>query len=438
MEHRRAAACHGNTGSGVPAPLHSIADSCLHHAHSLGNQALLSTRSHRSPARPGVRLATVTPRGAERWVRGHPWIYRSEVLEEPGEPGLVQVQDARGKFLGQALYSPASEIRLRLLERTDQTVNQAWWHERIAAALARRKRIDATAYRVVHGEGDGLPSLVVDRYDRWLVIQVLSAGLETLRDPLVSALLEVLQPQGILLRNDVPVRRREGLNQEPELVHGAVPAEIEAREGRVRYLAAPWTGQKTGAFLDQRPNRLLAGELMPPGGRALDCFTYHGSFALHLAQGAGRVLALDSSREALSRGAVNAALNRQENIDWQEADAPEALRQMDRARERFDAIVLDPPAFAKSRSAVPGALRGYREINLRALRILAPGGFLLTASCSFHVRLPQFLAMLAEAAGDSGRRVIVERILGQGEDHPELLTVPETGYLKGAVLRVVG
>ena len=384
-----------------------------------------------------MTVARVTPRGAERWVRGHPWIFRSEVLEGPEEPGLISVQDPRGRFIGQALYSPGSEIRLRLLERTDRPVDSSWWRDRIAQAAARRVDIDATAYRMVHGEGDGIPSLVVDRYDRWLVIQVLSSGLETMRSAIVAALIEVLHPEGILQRNDVPVRRREGLSLGPELVHGTVPEQIEVGEGSVRYLAAPWTGQKTGAFLDQRPNRLLAGQLMPRGGRALDCFTYHGSFALHLAQHADRVLALDSSQDALARGAANATLNRLDNIVWREADAVEALRQMERARERFDAIVLDPPAFAKSRATVPAALRGYREINLRALRLLAPGGVLLTASCSFHVRLPQFLAMLTEAAGDSGRRVVLERILGQGVDHPEVVTIPETGYLKGAVVRAV-
>jgi 23S rRNA (cytosine1962-C5)-methyltransferase len=258
-----------------------------------------------------------------------------------------------------------------------------------------------------------------------------------MRGSIMAALVDVLNPDGILLRNDVPVRCREGLRLESELAHGAVPEQIEVREGSVRYLAAPWTGQKTGAFLDQRPNRLLAGRLMPRGGRGLDCFTYHGSFAIHLAQQADRVLALDSSKDALARGAANASLNGLQNIEWREADALEALRQMERARERFDAVVLDPPAFAKSRASVPGALRGYREINLRALRLLARGGVLLTASCSFHVRLPQFLAMLAEASGDSGRRVVLERVLGQGEDHPEVMTIPETGYLKAAVLRAL-
>ena len=379
----------------------------------------------------------VTSRGAERWVRGHPWIYRSEVLNGPAEPGLVAVKDPRGRFIGQALYSPKSEIRLRLLERSEQVVDATWWQERLSASAARRRTIDATAFRIVHGEGDSLPSLVVDRYDRWLVVQLLSAGLETMRDPIIRALVETFTPEGILLRNDAPVRRREALSLETLTAYGAVPREVEVREGSVRYLAAPWAGQKTGAFLDQRSNRLLAGELMPAGGRALDCFAYHGSFAIHLAQRAGSVLALDASREALDRGAANASLNHLSNIEWREADVFDALRQFERARERFDAIVLDPPAFAKSRASVPDALRGYREINLRAMRLLASGGVLLTASCSFHVRLPQFLGMLAEAAGDSGCQLVLERVLGQGEDHPEVLTIPETGYLKGAVLKAV-
>jgi 23S rRNA (cytosine1962-C5)-methyltransferase len=382
-----------------------------------------------------VSAVRVTARGAERWVRGHPWIYRSDVVEEAAAPGLVPVHDPRGRFIGQALYSPASEIRLRLLERTDRPVDAAWWRERLAASAARRSGLDATAYRLVHGEGDALPSLVVDRYDRWIVAQILSAGLETMRETIVGALDELFRPEGILLRNDAAVRRREGLDDTVALARGSVPREVEVREGEVRYLAAPWEGQKTGAFLDQRPNRLLAGELATPGGRALDCFAYHGSFALHLARRAGSVLALDSSGEALARGAANAALNGLTNIEWREGDAFETLRTFARERERFETIVLDPPAFAKNRGAVPAALRGYREINLRAMRSLAPGGTLLTASCSFHVRLPEFLTMLTDAAADSGRRIGLRRILGQGEDHPEVLTIPETSYLKGAVLQ---
>ena len=382
-----------------------------------------------------MTTARVSARGAERWTRGHPWIFRSDVESSPDAPGLVAVTDHRGKFLGQALCSPRSEIRLRLLEPTERVVDAAWWRERLAAALARRSGIDATAYRVVHAEGDGLPSLVVDRYDRWLVVQLLSAGLETMRAAILEALVDVCAPEGILLRHDSPVRRREGLDETVAVATGEVPEWIEVREGTVRYLAAPWHGQKTGAFLDQRPNRLLLARHTKPGGRALDCFAYHGSFALHLATRAAKVTALDISLEALARGEENARLNGFGNVAWMQGDAFDVLRAMDRGRERFDTIALDPPAFAKSRSAVAQALRGYREVNRRAMRLLAPGGVLLTASCSHHVHRDEFTAMLVEAAGDSGRRLVLERVLGQGEDHPDVLTIPESSYLKGALLR---
>ena len=382
-----------------------------------------------------MSTARVSARGAERWTRGHPWIFRSDVESSPDAPGLVAVTDQRGKFLGQALCSPRSEIRLRLLEPTDRVVDVGWWRERLSAALARRSGIDANAYRVVHAEGDGLPSLVVDRYDRWLVVQLLSAGLETMRAAILEALVDVCAPEGILLRHDSPVRRREGLDETVAVVVGEVPEWIEVREGTVRYLAAPWHGQKTGAFLDQRPNRILLAQHTRPGGRALDCFAYHGSFALHLATRAGTVTALDISLDALARGEANARLNGFGNVTWMQGDAFDVLRAMDRGRERFDTIALDPPAFAKSRGAVAQALRGYREVNRRAMRILAPGGVLLTASCSHHVHRDEFMAMLVEAAGDSGRRLVLERVLGQGEDHPEVLTIPESSYLKGALLR---
>jgi 23S rRNA (cytosine1962-C5)-methyltransferase len=345
------------------------------------------------------------------------------------------VQDPRGRFIGQGLLSPTSEIRLRLLERGDAAVDAAWWRQRIEAAAARRAGIDASAYRLVHSEGDGLPSLVVDRYDRWLVAQILSTGLETMRQQILDALVSLFQPEGILLRHDVPARRRERLPAGIEEVFGSVPREIEVREGSVRYLAAPWEGQKTGAFLDQRSNRLLAGEITRPGGRALDCFAYHGSFALHLAGRAASVIALDSSPGALERARANAALNGLGNIEWRAVDVFEGLRAMARAREQFDTIVLDPPAFAKRKTDLDRAYAGYKEINLRAMRLLAPGGRLFTASCSFHVGLPEFLAMLADAAADSGRRIARTAIRGQAGDHPVLLTVPETGYLTGAVLQ---
>ena len=380
--------------------------------------------------------ATVNARGAARWTRGHPWIFRSDVLSAPDQPGLVRVLDDRGRFLGQALHSPASEIRLRLLERSERKVDAAWWKEQLGGAAARRGTIDATAYRLVHGEGDGLPSLIADRYDRWVVLQLLSAGLDTMRGEIVDAVRQVSGAEGVLLRNDAAVRRREGLPEQVELAYGSVPERIEVREGAVRYYAAPWSGQKTGAFVDQRPARLRAGALAPSGGRALDAFSYHGSFALHLARKSATVLALDSSADALARGREHATLNGFNNIEWREADAFEALRAFERNRERFDLVVLDPPAFAKSRAAVPKAIRGYGEINLRAMRILAPGGVLLTASCSHQVGRSDFEQMLRTAAADSGRRVLLREWLPQGTDHPELLTVPETGYLKGAVLTV--
>jgi 23S rRNA (cytosine1962-C5)-methyltransferase len=393
---------------------------------------------HFGAGREGMTIlprATVSARGAERWAHGHPWIYASDVLDGPDTPGVAPVHDRRGRFLGQALYSPTSEIRLRLLERTDRRIDQEWWNERFGVALGRRGSIDATAYRVVHGEGDGLPSLIVDRYDRWTVVQLLSAGLETMRAMIVEGLETVLAPEGILLRNDAPVRRHERLPEQVELAAGTVPDEIEIREGSIRYLVAPRTGQKTGAFLDQRTNRIRAGELALPGGKALDCFAYHGSFALHLASRSAEVVALDTSADALARGARNAALNGLTNIRWQAGDAFEALRALERARVRFDTVVVDPPAFAKSRSSVPQALRGYREINLRAMRILAPGGVLITASCSFHVRRAQFEDAIAAAARDSGRTLRLVEHLPQGADHPEIITIPETGYLKGMVLR---
>jgi len=381
--------------------------------------------------------ARVTARGAERWTRGHPWIYRSDVAAAPEAAGLVSVYDPRDKFVGQALFSPRSEIQLRLLERTERTIDVTWWREKVVSCLARRAAIDASAYRVVHAEGDGLPSLIVDRYDRWVVAQLLSAGLETRRDDLFAAIVEVLQPEGILLRHDNASRQREGLSSGVELVMGEVPQSIDVREGAVHYYAAPWSGQKTGAFVDQRPNRMLLGAEARTGGRGLDCFAYHGSFALHLAARCASVVALDSSADALERGKQNAQLNGFENISWTQGDAFDLLRDFDRGRERFDAIALDPPAFAKSRSSVPQALKGYAEVNRRAMRILAPGGVLMTASCSHHVRRADFLDMLSAAAADSGRGLVLEQVLGQGVDHPELLTVPETGYLKGALIRAL-
>lgn len=381
--------------------------------------------------------AVVSARGARRWLGGHPWIFKSDVVRAPqGPAGAVRATDPNGRPLGVALWSPTSEISLRFVStRPDVALDDAWWRARIGAAITRREGIlDArtNACRLVHGEGDGLPSLVVDRFDRWLVVQLLSAGLETFRAPIVAALADLTGAEGILARNDVSVRSREGLSRDVETLAGAVPETVEVLEHGVRYLAAPHSGQKTGAFLDQREARALVGAVAR--GRALDLFSYHGSFALHLAARAEQVRAVDSSAAALARAAENAALNGRTNIECVEADAFDFLRDEERAGARYETVVLDPPAFAKNRASIAGALRGYRDINRRAMRLLAPGGFLYTASCSYHVGKDAFLAMLADAAAESGRRMILRAITGQPADHPEVLTIPETGYLKGALL----
>lgn len=403
-----------------------------------------------SPPLPGLYLpamtapsspspAVVGPRGARRWAQGHPWIYRSDVLERPDEPaGAVDVRDSRGRWLGRALWSPQSEISLRLLTvEPAERIDADWWHRRLERALRRRRPLAgrASAYRLVHAEADGCPSLVVDRYDRWLVVQLMSAGLERYRDEIVRALRALATPEGILARNDAPLRHKEGLPVGTELLVGDVPKEIEVEEHGVRYLAAPWEGQKTGAFLDQRENRALIGDVA--FGRALDCFSYHGSFALHLARRADEVTALDISAHALERAAENCRRNGLTNVRLLEANAFDWLKAREREGERFDTIVLDPPAFAKTRTALEGALRGYKEINLRAMRLLRPGGLLFTASCSYHLTKPLFLEMLHAAAADSGRRIALRELRGQPLDHPEVLTIPETGYIKGALLEAM-
>lgn len=384
-------------------------------------------------------IATLATRGAERLLRGHPWVFRSDIATAPRvEAGLVDVRGPGGRKLGTALFSPGSEITIRRLEADpDVVVDDSWWERTLARAIARRAPLASltTACRLVHGEGDGMPSLVVDQYGDILVLQLLSAGLETQRAHIVNALHTLLKPTGILARNDPSVRTREGLERTVEVLAGTVPDTVQITEHGVHYLAALRTGQKTGAFLDQRDNRALIGSLAR--GRALDCFSYHGSFAMHLARNAEHVTAVDVSAHALERATENASLNGLTNITPVTADAFEYLREARTRGDRFDTIVVDPPAFAKNRASVTHAMRGYADINRIAMQLLNPGGLMFTASCSHHVHLSDFLEVLEYAAAESGRSMAIRSITLQPLDHPMLLTVPETGYLKGAILEAM-
>ena len=378
----------------------------------------------------------VSSKGEARIARGHPWIFRSDVVRADGVPpgAVVRVEGSRGRPLGFALYSSLSEIRLRMIER-GETLAPDFLAARIAAALAWRDRIapGAEACRLVHGEADGLPSLIVDRYGDYLVVQTLSQGTEALKADVVRVLAERLHPRGILERNDPRVRQLEGLESRVELLQGEVPPSVVVDLGGIRFEADLWKGQKTGLFLDQRENHLMARSYA--AGRVLDAFTYNGGFALSVARLASEVVAVDVSAEALAAVSRNAALNGIANVTTREENVFDLLHELDDRGERFDTVILDPPAFAKSKDAIPKARRGYKEINLRALKILNPGGCLITCSCSYHVHEADLEAILAEAATDAGVAATIVEKRRQARDHPVLLGVPETSYLKCFVLR---
>ncbi len=378
----------------------------------------------------------ITARGEERIRAGHLWIYRSDVVEAKASAGeTVVVTGARGRRVGQALYSDRSQIALRLLTHGEEAADRSLLRRRLQAAIAFRQSlaIDATAYRVVHGEGDLLPSLVVDCYGDYLVLQSLSQGTERLLPELTALLVELLGPVGILARNDSKVRALEGLEARVEVLHGDVPPSVVVREGPVEYDVDLWKGQKTGLFLDQRENRGAAAAYAR--GRALDCFSYNGAFALRLAPACEEVTAIDVSADAVARITANASRNHLAQVQAREANVFDELRRLEHEGERFDTIVLDPPAFAKNKAAVSKALSGYRDINLRALRILKPGGYLVTCSCSYNVDEATFAQVVYEAALDAHVHVDVVEKRMQARDHPVLLGVPESYYLKCFILR---
>ena len=383
-----------------------------------------------------MATVTVNRRAEERVNFGHPWIYKSDVAQVNAAGGeTVTVLNARGRALGDALYSDRSEIAIRMLTRGDRRADRALWRARLEQAARFREglEIDASAYRLAHGEGDLLPSLVVDRYGDYLVLQALSQGTDALLPQITELLQELVAPKGILARNDPRVRQLEGLEQSVRVLAGEVPEVIEVREGRVEYAVDPYRGQKTGLFLDQRENREAA--LRYARGRLLDTFSYNGGFALALAPRCSEVTAIDISEDAVARIKLNAERNGLANVQARAMNVFDELRELERRGERFDTIVLDPPAFAKNKASVPKALSGYKEINLRALKLLSPGGYLITCSCSYNVSESAFADVVASAAADAHADVAVVEKRMQGRDHPVLMTVPETFYLKCFILR---
>jgi 23S rRNA (cytosine1962-C5)-methyltransferase len=381
----------------------------------------------------------ISTRGAKRIRQGHLWVYRSDVRAASDTEGgaIVRVVDEAGNFVGQAFYSDRSEIALRFLTTREEAVDREWWSTRLRQCAKRRAAIarQTNAYRLVYAEGDLLPSLIVDVYDNVLVLQTLSQGTEKFKSELVEMLIEQFNPGAVVERNDARVREFEGLELRSGVLYGDAPEKTEINQHGVRFLVSPLGGQKTGAFLDQRENYQAA--LSVAHGQALDCFTFNGGFALHIAPSCESVLGVDISGDAIAAGQLNAELNGAGNIEFQVANVFDALREMESDGDRFDTIVLDPPAFAKNRASVKSAARGYKEINLRALKLLNPGGVLVTCSCSYHMSEDLFLEIIADAALDARRRVQIIEKRGQSTDHPVLLGVPETHYLKCVIARVV-
>ena len=382
----------------------------------------------------------VSRRGAERLQRGHLWIYRADVEKVPTgvEAGdVVQVLDGRGRFLAKAFWSARSKISLRVVTQDEEPVDEAFFARRLASAIELRERAFGAErfVRLVHGEADLLPGLVVDRYGDAAVLQTLVPATDRRKALLADLVANALSLRTVVERNDVRVRELEGLAQTKGVLRGPAPGPVDYREGEVRMRVDLLAGQKTGAFLDQRENHLRAGEYA--SGRCADCFAYSGGFALQLARRAEQVSAVEMQPTAAALLRENVAANHAGNVEVVEANAFDWLR--DRAEEppAFDLVVLDPPAFAKNKEALPAARRGYKEVNLRAMQILRPGGVLVTSSCSYHLSEEALEELVLDAANDAGRRLQLLERRGAGRDHPVLLGVPETRYLKCLFLRVI-
>lgn len=383
--------------------------------------------------------AEVTRKGANRVRSGHLWVFKSDVRGVNADGGsIVTVLDERRKFLGKAFYSDASEIALRFITREDVRVDKEFWRKRILQAAKRRKTNDEQrthAERLIFSEGDLISSLIVDCYEHVFVLQTLSQGTEKLKQIFVEILIEEFAPRAVVERNDVQVRQKENLDLTTGVLYGDAPEEIVIEQDGIKFYVSPLGGQKTGAFLDQRENRFALRKYAT--GRALDCFTFNGGFALNLSQTCENVTAVDISADAIKLARRNAKLNEISNLRFEIADVFEYLTNLENAGEKFDTIVLDPPAFVKNRQNVQAALRGYKEINLKAFKLLNPNGILATCSCSYHATEDLFLETITEAANDARRRVQLIEKRAQSSDHPILLGVPETYYLKCLILRVI-
>lgn len=375
--------------------------------------------------------------GVLRWRSGHPWVYRAgvhHVEESTGNESIARVLDTRGRFLGQALLSRESKITLRALTGSEDPVDRDFFRRRISESIGLRERVlpGREALRLVFGESDGLPGLIVDRYGSHLVVQTLAWGMNALQADIATILEELLSPDSILARNDPAVRSLEGLPREVLQLHGETPESLDYREGELTLAADLHRGQKTGAFLDQVENRLLAARLAR--GRVLDVFCYTGGFALAAAGTADEIVGVESSGRALEAARGNAARNGITNVRFAEANAFDFLKQADRDHEQFDMVILDPPAFAKNKRELEAALRGYKEINLRAMKLLGPGGVLISCSCSYHLTEPMMDDVIAHAAADTHRRFRLRERRGQAPDHPVRVGFPESFYLKCQVL----
>lgn len=390
-------------------------------------------------ARPVTEGSVViSPRGVERLRSGHLWVYRGDVHTADAEAGaVVRLADERGNFVGRAFYSNQSQISIRLLTREDVRIDRAFLTARIRRAAVYRDLVveNSEVCRLVYSEADLLPSIIVDRYGDYLVLQTLSQASDRLKGLLTDILVELFSPKGIVERNDPKVRLLEGMDQRVSALYGEIPSEILAKENGVTFVCDLTKGQKTGSFLDQRENHLAARRYA--SGDVLDCFCYQGGFALTVASHCAHVEGIDLAPSAIESARRNQQLNASTNVTFREANTFDLLKEYDQAGRRFQMVILDPPAFAKNRDSIAAARRGYKEINLRALKLLKPGGYLVTCSCSYHVTEPLFLQLLAEAANDARKNIVVAERRTQAQDHPILLTMPETHYLKCLIVKVL-